>query len=82
MRMHTPTRPGTRVHARMQERVHTQICTIYCFSTATIIRNASHCYVVHILAVLFILLWNSTSYLMTDCKYITLSSLGYITSTF
>ena len=31
--MHTLTRPGTRTHARE----HTQICNIYCFSTATMI---------------------------------------------
>ena len=35
-RMHTPTRPGKRTHAR----THTQkICTIYCFPTATMIRE-------------------------------------------
>ena len=37
MRMHTPTSPGTHMHAR----THTPINNTYCFSTATIIREST-----------------------------------------
>ena len=35
--MHTPKRPSTRTYAHIH--THTQICNIYCFSTATMIRE-------------------------------------------
>jgi hypothetical protein len=34
-----PTRPGTRTNARAYTHTHTQICNIYCFSTAVMIRE-------------------------------------------
>ena len=40
MRMHTPTRPGTHMHARTSKHVHTdQYVIFHCFSTATKIRE-------------------------------------------
>jgi hypothetical protein len=33
------TRPRTKAHARKRARTHTQMCNIYCSSTATMIRE-------------------------------------------
>jgi hypothetical protein len=45
-------RAGTRPSARAHARTHTKIYTNYCFSTATMIENAPHCYVLRTLPVL------------------------------
>jgi hypothetical protein len=37
MRMHTPTRLGTHMHACTHKHAHTPICNTYCFSTATMV---------------------------------------------
>jgi hypothetical protein len=39
MRMHTPTRPSTHMHARthVQACTHRRMCNNYCFSTATMV---------------------------------------------
>jgi hypothetical protein len=51
-RMHTPTRPGKRVHA------YTQICNIYCFSTATIIRKrASVLRYMYVVCLIYLIRW-------------------------
>ena len=41
MRIHTPTRPGTHMHARTHAQACTRrpICNTYCFSTATMVRR-------------------------------------------